>query len=670
MPRFLKWLAAALLAPPLLAILFIAIFGWNWARGPLERAVGERSGRALVIGGDLRVSLGWPAPRLSAQAVTFANPPWAREKQMLAVDEVDFTLDLSQLFTGKLSIPDVHLTRPVVFLELAADGRKTWLLDPGQSDETARIPIGSLTLDHGRLGYDDEKLKTSIRADLSSQEPGAAAGDRKTQAASALGVAFSATGTYKGLPLAGRGSGGSVLALHDESAPYPLKFDATVGHTGIKADGTVTSLLKFTAVDMKLALRGDSLALLYPLFGFVLPETHAYALAGHIVHEARLWRYEKFAGHIGKSDIAGTLQVDHGGERPFLHGELASKRLDLADLGPMIGARPQAAGPAEPAASAGPRVLPDIPFQTDTWSSVDADVTLRAGSILRAKELPLENLLVHLKLQDSRMTLDPLDFGFAGGRLKSVITLDGGRKPIQAHAKVSARKIVLARLFPTLNLARNSIGEMNGDFDLAGRGASVGGMLATANGRVGLIVANGEVSKLLMEKIGLHLMEILQLTLAGDRNVRLNCAVADFAVKNGVMQTSALLLDTEVSTITGNGSVDLARERLDLTLIPRTKRTSPIALRGPLHVSGSFSNPDFGIDKAQVVARGAGAIALGLINPLLALLPLVELGPGKDSDCARLIQAAQAPLAAAPGELVPRSPESLKRLLPTERKRP
>ena len=140
--RSFKWLFALLLALPVLAILYVTIFGWNWARGPLQRIVTEKTGRELVIGGDLKVKLGWPAPRLHAHAVTFANPSWAKEKQMLAVDDVEFTVDLHDLLKKNLMFPEVRLTHPVVFLEQAADGRKTWLLDLNQSDERARIPIG------------------------------------------------------------------------------------------------------------------------------------------------------------------------------------------------------------------------------------------------------------------------------------------------------------------------------------------------------------------------------------------------------------------------------------------------------------------------------------------------------------------------------------------------
>jgi hypothetical protein len=43
-----------------------------------------------------------------------------------------------------------------------------------------------------------------------------------------------------------------------------------------------------------------------------------------------------------------------------------------------------------------------------------------------------------------------------------------------------------------------------------------------------------------------------------------------------------------------------------------------------------------------IAARGAAAAALAAINPLLALLPFIETGPGKDSDCAQLLSHAKA----------------------------
>ena len=206
-------------------------------------------------------------------------------------------------------------------------------------------------------------------------------------------------------------------------------------------------------------------------------------------------------------------------------------------------------------------MLPDLPFKTDRWDSVDAEVNLQAKTIRHAKALPLEDLVTHLSLRDSVLTLDPLDFGVAGGQLNTRITLDGRSQPIQAHAQVRARKVLLSRLFPTVELSKNSIGQVNGEFDLTGKGNSVGSMLASSNGKVGLVVAGGEISKLMMEKIGLHLWEILSLNVTGDRLVKLRCAVADFDVKQGKMTASALVFDTQVTTLIGTGTHRSGRMR-------------------------------------------------------------------------------------------------------------
>ena len=39
------------------------------------------------------------------------------------------------------------------------------------------------------------------------------------------------------------------------------------------------------------------------------------------------------------------------------------------------------------------------------------------------------------------------------------------------------------------------------------------------------------------------------------------------------------------------------------------------------------------LEKGPLALRGVAALALGLINPLAALIPLIETGPGVDTDC-------------------------------------
>ena len=639
--RTLKWMASLVLALVIAAVLFVALFGWNWLRAPLENKVLEQTGRALQIKGDLDVKLGWPWPRLQAGQVSFANPGWAAQPNMLTADEVVFSVHLPQLLVHHLKVSDLHLVKPLVFLEQHPDGRKSWLLDPKQQDDNARIAIDRLTLDQGVIGYDDAAQKTSLRAELSTvSAPVAGKGGS--------GVNIVAKGKFKGLPLVAKGTGDSVLALRDESTPYGLTIDTTVGQTRILAEGHVTSLTRFSAMDMQLALSGDNLNQLFTLTGIALPDTRDYVAQGHLVRKGNTLRLEAFSGRVGTSDLVGWWQVKTGGTRPLLIADLVSNQLTLEDLGPVIGARPghlEAAikavaqtGSAVAVTPKAKRVIPDLPFKIANWDTVDAEVKFSAQSMRQASYMPLEALSTHLSLKDSVLSLDPLQFGVAGGQINATIVLDGRQNPIQAKTQLQLKRLALAKLLPEDHAVQASASKIGGQIKLAGSGNSVGSMLAQANGSVALLMSGGEISQLVMEKAGLHLWEVFRLTLTGDKQIKLRCAVANFDVKAGMMTTDTLLFDTEVTTLFGSGSIDLAQEKLDLTVTQKTKNTSPLALRSPIHISGNFAKPIVKADQGRMAARALGALALGAINPLLALIPLIDPGPGQDSDCAQWLQ--------------------------------
>lgn len=641
LPRFIKWVASALLALLLLATVTMVLVGWNWLRAPIERMTFEKTGRTLVIGGDLEVHWGWPWPRIQAQKVSFSNPPWAIYPHLLTADAVAFSVHLPQLLTKKWVLSDLHLTRPVVHLELGSEGRKNWLLDPNQQDASARVDIDRLTLDQGVIGYDDKASHTSIRTELSTLPV-------PTGSTADPGVSFSAQGQFNGLSLKASGTGDTILAMRNETTPYGLTVDGTVGHTRIQASGQVTSLVKLAAIDMQLTLSGNNLNQLFTLTGIAMPATRDYVMQGHLVRQADTLRYAPFTGRMGSSDLGGWIQVKTGGKRPVLTGDLVSTRLTLEDLGPVIGAREgqvqnakNAAARIGPVAASTPRakrVIPDLPFNAEQWDSVDAQVNFSAKTIRRAADAPLEALVTHISLKDSVLTLDPLQFAFGRGQINAVVTLDGRHNPIQTRAQVQATRLALSQWLPANTSGNATTSLMGGKIVLAGSGNSVGTMLAGSSGSVKLLVSGGDISQMMMEKAGLHLWEIFRLSLTGDKQIKLRCAVANFDVKAGQMRANSLLLDTQVTTLLGSGSIDLAQEKLDLTISQKTKNTSPLALRSPIHVGGNFALPIIKVDRGRVAVRALGAVALGIVNPLLMLLPLIDPGPGADSDCAQWLK--------------------------------
>jgi uncharacterized protein involved in outer membrane biogenesis len=100
-------------------------------------------------------------------------------------------------------------------------------------------------------------------------------------------------------------------------------------------------------------------------------------------------------------------------------------------------------------------------------------------------------------------------------------------------------------------------------------------------------------------------------------------------------RSRSLAFDTTDTVILGKGSIDLDHERFDLVLRPRPKDVSPVSLRGPLEIGGTFKDPSVTPKPGPLAARFAAAAALFAVTPPAALLALIETGPGEDVDCSR-----------------------------------
>jgi uncharacterized protein involved in outer membrane biogenesis len=627
------WLT--LLAVLLVAIgILVALWDWNWFRGPIERQVQARTGRSFEIGGNLDVDLG-RITTIRADALRFGNAPWSGAPTMASADRLEFGIAVWPLLLHReVLIPDIHLTKPRLRLEKGPQGVGNWVFgEPGGMQPQFR----RLWIDDGRLRFIDAAAKTDIDVAVDSTAQG------KDQAAPPIDV--EGGGRWQGNKFSVQGRAESPLDLRDTQSPYRIDAHAQAGATKAHARGTLLDPLRLRDFDLKLALSGKNLADLYPLIGVATPPTAPYALDGRLTREIKggrtTWHYDGFVGTVGDSDLSGGASVTTGGARPYLRANLVSKKLDFDDLAGFVGAAPQSGGKEstnpELAAQASrqqasARVLPDTPYELDKLRAMDADVRWKAHRI-DAPKLPLDDMAAHLLLENGLLQLKPLNFGVAGGDIRSDIRMDARESPIRTRADIAARGLNLAPLLPDVKLAQDAIGKVGGDIALSGSGNSIAKMLGSSNGDAALGMGRGQVSNLLMEYAGLDIAEALKFLVRGDRKVPIRCAFGDFAVKDGVMTARALAFDTTDTIIVGEGTISLRDETLQLKLRPRPKDRSLLVFRSPLIVEGSFKAPKFHPDYARVGLRGAIALALGSIAPPAALLATLELGPGEDSGC-------------------------------------
>ncbi|NUO76221.1 MAG: AsmA family protein [Lysobacter sp.] len=626
------WRSAGALA--LLAILtLIALWDWNWLRGPIERQVQARTGREFDIGGDLDVDLG-RTTRIRADALRFGDADWSRRRDMAIADRLQFDIEVWPLLRGEIRIPDLRLQRPRLHLENDAKRGGNWVFGSsgGEGPKFNRVWI-----DDGELSFLDPVSRSDMKFRVASLPAGADD--------AAAPIAAHGGGRWKGNRFSLQGRADSPLELRDRERPYRLDVRAVAGATRAHARGSLVDPLRLRDFDLRLALSGQDLADLYPLIGVATPPTPPYALDGRLTRDiagARTtWHYDGFTGKVGDSDLSGRASVETGGARPYLRADLHSRRLDFDDLGGFVGAAPQTgrgeSSNAELTAlaareDASARVLPDTPYRLDKLRAMDADVRLKAQRI-NAPGWPIDDMDAHLLLEGGVLRLQPLDFGVADGRIRSNVRMDARKPTIATRAEIDARGLTLAKLLPTVQLARDAVGKVGGRIALDGRGNSIADMLASSDGDIAVGMGQGRISNLLMEFTGIDIAEILKFKLGHDRQIPIRCAFGDFQVREGVMHTRALAFDTSDTLLVGKGQIDLGDETLDLDIRARPKDRSLLTLRSPLKVTGTFKHPNAKPDYARLGLRGAAAVALGTIAPPAALLATIELGPGKDAAC-------------------------------------
>lgn len=635
---------AALIALLALLLVLVATFDWNRARPWLSEKISAATGREFVIAGDLTAewrappeTQGWrryvPWPHFSARDVKLGNPEWAETGPWMAsAPQVDFTLNLPRLLARQIRIEQLRLTEPRLVFEKRGEDRRNWQFTPDQpagEDGGWQFELKSLAIASGDVRYVEPAKKTDLALRLDTRDDGS--------------LRWQAEGRYNAEKLHGQGTAGSLLALRTAGVRYPVDAAVTLGETRITAKGSVTDPADPSALDIRLSLRGASMADLFPISGLLLPDTPKFSTEGRVVGRLQPGkldlRYENFTGIVGASDIAGTLHYRQQAPRPSLRGEVVSKRLRLVDLGRLIGSGDD--GRQQPGEIQQPkgRVLPVSPFKTDRWDKMDVQVRFTGRQIIRKEALPIDNFDTKIAVQAGVLTLDPLQFGIAGGQLAGTVSIDGRRDPAKGALDLRARGLNLSKLFPKVGDAPASIGTVAAQVDLEGSGNSVAALLGTADGSMSAVVSQGTVSKFVLEAAGLNIATAAITKIFGDRQIPMNCLVADLGVKQGIATPRVFLLDSPDATIHVTGAINLQGERYDLTIHPQSKGVRLLSLRAPLYVRGSFGNPDVGIDRRTVALKAGAAAVLGAAAaPIAGLLALINPGEDEPSPCAELLK--------------------------------
>ena len=524
------------------------------------------------------------------------------------------------------------------------------------------------------------RIATVGTARLAGSAPLAASGGTATPARQALaiddstpGLQVDGKGTYRKAPLLLqlRSSGLLPLAASDTNAiAVPLWLDVNADKTHIRVDGTATDLLHFGGMDATFVASGPSLAAVGDALGVTLPTTAKFATHGRLQKHGDVWDAGIAAMDIGTSRLNGEFKFDTGPAVPVLTGKLGGSRLALADLGPAFGAAPPDA-PASASNAKPGKVIPDRTFDIPSLKAMNADVgvqlaTLDLGTTLLEPFKPLQG---RITLQDGVLNLRDLLARTSAGEVQGLIGLDSRPANPKWNADIRWSGIQLDRFIKTRDIAVRKdasgdkpqvgyiSGALGGNAQLKGDGNSSAKLLASLDGTARLWVRDGTVSHILVEAAGVDVAQALGVFIKGDDKLPMQCALAQFDLVNGKVMPEVFVIDTKDTTMLIDGDLSLATESLDLRMTAHPHDFSPLALRTPVKVTGTFDDPHIRPEAKPLVKRGAAAAVLSLVNPLAALLALVDFKQQERDVCTAAVShvegAAKAGVKTGPAEAPP-----------------
>lgn len=687
--RRTAWSGAGLVGLLVAAVCIAEVAGWPFLAQPMQTALSKALHRpvflegARVVSSDGSAPAAAPAPAeaasgsarqaggvrvrlfgrvdVRAQRIEIGAPDWSQGPPLLVADNARLELrygDLWRTWRGgaALKVRRLEAQRLAIDLERRADGRASWQFgtpDPQAPRPAAEMPVfEQLRVDRGELALRDALLDSRVSArfslrDGATVEASSGAASARTAVAdsateAAPGLRAEATGRYRKLPLKLSLQTVGVLpwvADDAEQAGVPVTIDGQVGGARLRFDGAVRDVQRLAGLDGQFRLAGPSLAAVGDVIGVTLPTTGPFSTRGQLSKAGAVWDTRIDEWLIGRSKLNARLRYDPTLQKPLLSGTVKGPRLLLADLGPAIGTAPAPTSVAGAPASAAPtpvvaapgRVLPSREFDLPSLRAMNADVQFELDELDlgTARLQPLRPLRTHLLLNDGVLELRNIEASTAEGRLQGMLSLDGRASTAVWRSDLRWNQVRLEQWLaqPRANGAPPYVtGRLDGRAKLEGRGRSTAQILGSLEGELFGRLREGTLSHLLVEGAGIDIAQAIGVFVRGDDPLTLDCAIANLRVDRGVARPKAMVIDARDSVVWVDGSVSLATETLDLRAIVAPRDFSPLSLRTPVKVQGTLSDPRVSLSAGPLVGKLGAAALLATLNPLAAILPLMDFG--------------------------------------------
>jgi uncharacterized protein involved in outer membrane biogenesis len=581
---------------------------FNQYKGLIAEKAKEATGRDLKIDGKLELLISL-SPKVAVEGVSFANASWGSRPQMVAVKKFAAEMSLIPLLSGQIEIKQVILEGVDRLAERSKDGKANWEFGAAKPAEAKPASGGAMTLPvvhkvslkDVKVTYKDAVAGADYALNLETVDLSAAG--------SGAPLKLNVKGVVNNQAFGVTGQLGSIAELAG-GGMFPLKLDVSALAATIGLDGKAGTPGGKPTTDLKLALKGASLAdtlaaaaaLAPQLKDVKLPVSGGY----HVNAQVKLdgptkINLENLDAAVGKTAVKGRVAANLGGARPSVDVALATDTLNLDELLPKSDG---AAKPA-PAASDG-RVFPADPLPLDGLKAADAKVKFTAKTII-VQGMQVTDVDLGVDLKSGKLQVSPLSAGFGGGKIGGDVALDASSgKSAALKAKIDVKGVDYGMVLTQRGLSNIAKVVADANIDVSGAGGSVRQLMAGLNGTSRIVTKDGKLESGALNIVSTDLTSMFNS--ADDKKII--CGVIDHRITKGMANTHALVVETGGISVVGTGSANLADETFKMRVEPRAKKPNlASAAMVPVNIKGTFAKPDWELDMAAAAGNVAGGAA-------------------------------------------------------------
>jgi AsmA protein len=341
----------------------------------------------------------------------------------------------------------------------------------------------------------------------------------------------------------------------------------------------------------------------------------AITLSTHVIAGPKEAKLSGLAVNADALDARGALDLNWGGKRPRLSGQLTTGMIDLTPYTSASGGDKAASAPPSGGSEQG---WSDKPIDLSALRKADADLKIETAGI-KGNGFTVGAATLTVALANGKLDANVPNVALFGGAGDARVHVDASAGVPSFGFEAHARDVQAQPLLTTFAHYERLKGTMRGTAALTARGGSQKAIVEHLNGTVSGGLFNGAIQ-------GLDLTAVLQkassigLGRTGDSAAQTSFTEmsASFVVQNGTAHTEDMKLNTPAVRLTGKGDIIIPEKRLAMRFQPEpTGAVKGAAAIGgkvggtvgglmsvPFLVSGPWTHPSLKPDVSGVLEGG------------------------------------------------------------------